>query len=307
MIPAPLYRDPIYDGAADPMIIRKVSDGKYYMFYTQRRANQQVTGVSFAYGTQIGVAESENGSQWHYRGALNLDFEFGHNTFWAPEIVYDEDTERYHMYVSYIQGIYADWSGKATIEHYVSKDLFYWNHLGTLEFGSSRIIDPAIYRLPNGTWRMWYKDENQNSATCYADSADLHNWLYRGIATGDCVQEGPNVFALGGKYWLIADYWVAQAVYSSDDLEHFTRQPEDILGDTGTRNMDWGHGAHADVFTVDGRAFIVYFTHPNGGEGMNRTAETAISVVQMAELKVVDGKLVCDRNNEFDTNWPELT
>ena len=63
MIPAPLYRDPIYDGAADPMIIRKVSDGKYYMFYTQRRANQQVTGVSFAYGTQIGVAESENGSR----------------------------------------------------------------------------------------------------------------------------------------------------------------------------------------------------------------------------------------------------
>ena len=120
MIPAPLYRDPIYDGAAEPMIIRKVSDGKYYLFYTLRRANQQVTGVSFAYGTQIGVAESEDGGQWHYRGALNLDFEFGHNTFWAPEIVYDEVTERYHMYVSYIQGIYADWSGKATIEHYVS-------------------------------------------------------------------------------------------------------------------------------------------------------------------------------------------
>ncbi|MBO5649779.1 MAG: glycosyl hydrolase, partial [Clostridia bacterium] len=62
MIPAPLYRDPIYDGAADPMVIRRESDGMFYMFYTQRRANQQVTGVSFAYGCAIGVAESADGS-----------------------------------------------------------------------------------------------------------------------------------------------------------------------------------------------------------------------------------------------------
>ena len=26
-VPAPLYRDPIYDGPADPMVIRKESDG----------------------------------------------------------------------------------------------------------------------------------------------------------------------------------------------------------------------------------------------------------------------------------------
>ena len=298
MVPAPLYRDPIYDGAADPMIIRKVSDGKYYMFYTQRRANQQVAGVSFAYGTRIGVSESVNGSQWHYRGALELDFEFGHNTFWAPEIVYDDGSETYHMYVSYIQGIYSDWSGKATIEHYISEDLFRWEHIGSLAFGSSRIIDPAIFRLPDGTWRLWYKDENHDSATCYADS-----WEYRGVAADDCSQEGPNVFALGGKYWLIADYWKAQAVYCSDDLEHFTRQKEDILSDSGTRPLDQGHGSHADVFVADGRAFIVYFTHPFGGGGMSWDATMAISVIQMAELKVVDGVLTCDRNAEFDVNW----
>lgn len=306
MVPSPLYRDPIYDGAADPMIIRKVSDGKYYMFYTQRRANAQVVGVSFAYGTAIGVAESVDGSRWHYRGTLDLDFEFGHNTFWAPEIVYDDQSKTYHMYVSYIQGIYCDWNGKATIEHYISKDLFCWDHIGSLEFGSTRIIDPAIYRLPEGTWRMWYKDENQNSATCYADSRDLSHWEYRGIAAGDCVQEGPNVFALGGKYWLIADFWQAQAVYSSDDLEHFVRQEENILGETGTRELDSGHGAHADVFSVGDRAYIVYFTHPFASEGEDWDARTAVSVIQMAELKVIDGKLTCDRNVEFDVDWASI-
>lgn len=55
--------------------------------------------------------------------------------------------------------------------------------------------------------------------------------------------------------------------------------------------------------TVGDRAFIIYFTHPNGGEGMNRTAETAVSVVQMAELRVVDGKLICDCSGDFDTDW----
>ena len=170
MIPAPLFRDPIYDGPADPMIIRKASDGKFYMFYTQRRASQQVCDVSYCYGTSIGVAESVDGSYWLYRGALDLDFEFGHNTFWAPEVVYDEENELYHMYVSYIRGVHCNWGGTATIEHYTSRDLFYWDHRGKLEVASTRIIDPAIAKTPEGIWLKWYKDEDQRAVTCYADS-----------------------------------------------------------------------------------------------------------------------------------------
>lgn len=297
MIPSPLYKDPVYNGAADPMVIRRESDGKYYMFYTQRRSNQFVENVSYAYGTAIGVAESLDGSDWHYRGALDLNFEFGHNTFWAPEIVYEQASGLYHMFVSYIQGIYTTWTGKATIEHYTSRDLFYWDHVGKLEFGSARIIDPCLFQLPDGSWRMWYKDERQNSFTCYADSSDLYNWEYRGIAAGDCCQEGPNVFAFGGKYWLIADVWNGLGVYVSDDLEHFTRQCENILREPGTRTDDTVKGAHADVFVVGYRAFIIYFTHPDPNYHPR-------SAVQMAELKVVDGKLTCDRNAEFDTDWP---
>ncbi len=302
MIPAPLYKDPIFNGAADPMVIRKESNGLYYMFYTQRRANQQVEGVSYCYGCAIGVAESKNGSDWHYRGALDLEFEFGQNTFWAPEIVYDRKNGRYHMFVSYIQGVYINWGGDSRIEHYVSDDLFHWEHLGWVSFGSARIIDPCLAPLPDGGWRMWYKDERQNSATCYADcpasSADLSAWEYRGIAAGDTPQEGPNVFFLEGSWWMIADVWDGLAVYRSDDMEHFTRQAENILRESGTRRDDQGRGAHADVFVTGGRAFAVYFTHPD-------PAYHPRSAVQMAELKVEDGKLTCDRNAPFDTEWEE--
>lgn len=296
MIPSPLYRDPIYDGAADPMVIRKEEDGKFYLFYTQRRANQQVENVSYCYGSAIGVAESENGREWHYRGALALDFEFGHNTFWAPEIVYDPQSALYHMFVSYIQGVYTEWKGKATIEHYTSHDLFYWEHVGKLEFGSARIIDPCLFQLPNGVWRMWYKDERNHSFTCYADSTDLYQWEYRGVAAGDCCQEGPNVFAFGGRYWLISDVWDGLGVYVSDDLEHFTRQQGNLLKGGGTRKDDIGNGAHADIFVVGERAFIVYFTQ-------HFPEMPTKSVVQMAELQLKDGRLICDRNAEFDVDW----
>ena len=296
MIPAPLYKDPIYNGAADPMVIRKESDGRFYMFYTQRRANQQVEGVSYCYGCAIGVAESPDGAHWHYRGALDLEFEFGQNTFWAPEIVYDRRTARYHMFVSYIQGVYFDWGGDARIEHYTSEDLFRWTREGSLSFGSARIIDPCLFELPSGGWRMWYKDERQNSATCCADSPDLFRWEYRGIACGDQPEEGPNVFSFGGKYWMIADVWDGLAVYSSDDCEHFVRQPENILRESGTRRDDQGRGAHADVYVAGDRAFIVYFTHPD-------PVDRPRSAVQMAELKIEDGRLTCDRNAEFDADW----
>lgn len=86
-VPAPLYRDPIYDGAENPMIIKNEQNSLYYLFYTQRRANRQMADVSYCYGSPIGVAESADGANWHYRGALDLEFEFGHNTYWAPEIV----------------------------------------------------------------------------------------------------------------------------------------------------------------------------------------------------------------------------
>lgn len=295
-VPAPLFRDPIYDSPTDPMIIKNEQNGLYYMFYTQRRGTQHVSGVSYVYGTLIGVAESADGAKWHYVGALDLAFEFGHNTYWAPEIIYCPDDGKYHMFVSYIRGIYTSWEGVATIEHYVSDDLFYWKHIGPLSFGSSRIIDPCIYRLPDGKWRMWYKDERRESHTCYADSADLYEWEYVGEATSDCGQEGPNVFALGGRYWLIADVWKGLAVYSSDDLTNFVRQEQDILVEPGTREMDNAKGHHADVIVVGERAFIVYFTHPDPDYHPR-------AVVQMAELKVENGMLVCDRNAEFSADW----
>lgn len=286
MIPSPLFRDPIYDGAADPTMIRHAENGNYYIFYTQRRANQTVEGVTFAYGTAIGVAESFDGKEWHYLGALDLDFEFGHNTYWAPEIIYDDKSGLYHMYVSYIRGIYKEWKGVARIEHYTSEDLFYWNHVGHLSFGSSRIIDPCLFKLPSGMWRMWYKDERQKSCTCYADSENLYDWEYKGLAETDGHQEGPNVFEFAGKYWLITDPHNGLGVYFSDDCEHFYRQNQNIVFEK--KGFRKNESNHADVFVMRDRAFIVYHIEPDWPNV--RTS------IEMAELTVENGILKCKKD-----------
>src|SRR6476620_9005692 len=74
--PAPLYRDPVTDGAADPVIIWNRQEKSWWMLYTQRRANLDAADVAYCYGTPIGIASSkDNGQTWVYRGTLKLDFD----------------------------------------------------------------------------------------------------------------------------------------------------------------------------------------------------------------------------------------
>ena len=58
--PAPMYRDPITDGAADPVVFWNDVEKCWWMLYTQRRANQEGPDVAYCYGNPIGVAQSDD-------------------------------------------------------------------------------------------------------------------------------------------------------------------------------------------------------------------------------------------------------
>ena len=307
--PAPLFRDPIFDGPTDPTVIYNREEKSWWMIYTARRANVPCHDVSWVHGTDLGVASStDNGQTWLYRGTLNLEaIEHGRNTFWAPEVLWHEGT--YHMFVSYITGVPTNWNYVRRILHYTSANLWDWAYQGTLTLDSERVIDACVHPLPDG-WRMWYKDENDHSYTHYADSPDLYTWQHQGIATCDQRQEGPNVFRLAGKYWMIADVWDGQAVYSSDDLTHWVRQAGTIMAGAGIRKEDTNRAHHADVLVVDDHAYIFYFVHPSQGKyeydpelGSHMVRRSS---VQVAQLKVVDGQLVSVRDEAFDFFLPDL-
>ncbi len=109
-----------------------------------------------------------------------------------------------------------------------SPNLWDWQFCSILPLSSKHVIDACVYRLPNGNWRMWYKDEANHSFTYAADSPDLFHWTPSGPVITDCAHEGPNVFHWRGAYWMVTDPWHGLGVYRSDDLQNWARQA-DIL------------------------------------------------------------------------------
>lgn len=301
---APLFRDPVYDGAADPTLIWNRQEQAWWMIYTNRRATAEGPKFAWVHGTDLGVASShDGGATWLYRGTLTgLDIEWGRNTFWAPEIIWHDGL--YHMYVSYIRGVPEDWYGhKRDILHYTSPDLLQWKHQSKLALSSDRIIDACIYPLPEGGFRMWYKDEAHQSFTYAADSKDLFHWTVLGPILTERAHEGPNVFRFKGYYWMIIDEWRGQGVFRSTDLDHWERNGL-ILDQPGTREDDGTIGLHADVVVQGDEAVIFYFTHPErrgalNQEGQEENYRYRRSSIQAARLEVVDGVLTCDRNEPF--------
>lgn len=157
--PKPLYRDSLYDGAADPVIVWNKQQQTWYMFYTNRRANQpQLDGVTWVHGTRIGIATSKDGANWKYLDTADIQYRpVADYTHWAPEVM--EHNGLYHMYLTYVPGVFADWKHPRDIVHLTSTDLRHWKFESVVKLASERVIDACVIARPGGGWRMWYNNE----------------------------------------------------------------------------------------------------------------------------------------------------
>ncbi len=295
----PLFRDPVFDGAADPVVIWNRGEKKWFMFYTNRRANADgLDGVTWVHGTRIGIAESsDGGATWKYLDTCDIRYRQADYTHWAPEVIEHEGL--YHMYLTYVPGVFSDWRHPRSIIHLTSRNLINWKYESTLSLASERCIDACVFRMPDGTWRMYYNNEADKKSIYYADSPDLYHWKDSGKkVVGDRGGEGPSVFEWKGKYWMVVDNWRGLGVYSSDDLVNWKRQEKSILEEPGKGEDDKVVGGHPDVVVSRDRAFIFYFTHP-GRTAENKgldNYETRRSSIQVAELEMVDGQITCNRD-----------
>jgi len=304
--PAPLFRDPVYDGAADPVLVWNPDKQVWWMFYTQRRAKIDVPGVEWCHGTEIGVAESSDyGFSWSYLGTLPLSHPDSAYSFWAPDVILD-DKGVYHLFPSYVPGpanTHRNWEGERYIFHYTSNDLWNWKFQERVPLSSDYCIDATLFRKPDGMWCMWYKDEGHGSKTLAVESLDLKTWSpVEDPGVSELYGEGPKAFWFRGHYWLIKDPNSGLDVYRSSDLEHWIYQGK-ILDQPGTRNSDGTIGKHADVVVSGDRAYIIYFTHPYTENAAERKGIVPFSnrhtALQAAEMEVIEGKLVCDRDKPF--------
>jgi hypothetical protein len=299
----PLYRDPVFDGAADPVVIWNPKVRRWWMFYTNRRANVPgLPGVAWVHGTPIGIAESaDNGANWKYVGtaAIKLPESFGgkNATLWAPDVIRGEDG-KWNMFLTVVPGIFENWQHPRDIVQLTSKNLRDWKYRQTLKLSSDRVIDAAVMKMPDGLWRLWYNNERDKKSIYFADSKDLKSWTEKGKAVADKPGEGPKVFRWQEKYWMIVDLWKGFGVYRSDDALNWTPQTDNLLATPGKGADDQVQGQHCDVILSGNRAFLFYFTHPGRrAENTNKDqAEQRRSSIQVVELKYTDGRLSCDRD-----------
>lgn len=294
--PKPLFRDPVFDGAADPSIVYDRAEKKWLMFYTNRRANVPgLTAVTWVHGTPIGIAESTDGATWKYRGTVGFpkdipgtDVEIP--TYWAPAVVYDQGV--YHLFVTIVPGVFTDWNHPRNIVHVTSPDLKKWKYEGTLPLVTDKVIDPCVLKLPDGTWRMWYNNERTGKTAYYADSPDLYKWTDKGSAHLPRDRgEAPLAFFWHGHYWLLIDLLgnIGLGAYRSADALTWERQPASLLDKPGKGTDDQNGGHHPEVVLSGDRAFLFYFVHP-GVPDMKRSS------IQVVELNYADGWLTCDRD-----------
>ncbi|MFC3300749.1 glycoside hydrolase [Arthrobacter agilis] len=280
------YRDPLFDGATDPVLVADPTTRSWLLFYTQRRAALAgLGGVEWVHESEIGCARSYDGGEtWAYEGVLDdvptpgLDHPV---TKWAPDVV--RIGEHWVMFLTLLGGKRSDWSGNAVIAQYTSSDLKRWTFQAYVDLRSDRVIDAAVTLCGDGLYRLWYKDEQRGSRTFSAVTAtpsDPRSWQVEGVAIDGRPHEGPKVFTLGGWFWLITDEWRGLAVYrSADGAGGWERQHRDnglIL--TGPEEFEGRPvvARHADVVVQGAAAAVVYFTHPawSGSELADMTSGT---------------------------------
>jgi hypothetical protein len=298
---APIFRDELWEGASDPTVIHRDGTGEWWMFYTQRRALLEGSGVEWVHGSRIAVAVStDGGASWRYRGVvegLDPEGDAGPNTHWAPEVV--RFGGRYHMYLTWIAGTPDAWAGhERHIVHFESETLENWTRVGRVGVGTDYAIDAAVTRTPDGRLRLWFKNEEADSTTYGAASADGYDWAPTGLVIGGAPHEGPSVFELGGWWWLIVDEWRGLGVYRGVDGLRWERQNAMLLAEPGEDPLDREVGRHASVVAGAQAGLLFYFTHP-GFDGVELAGATPLSArrtaIHVARLSVSDGMLAANR------------
>ena len=307
-IPAPLFVDSHYRGSCDPEIVWNEAAREWWVFYTARRATR--TRGTYV-GTPIGIAASADLTHWRWVGYCSFDGTAGHadnpDTRWAPGILRDGDA--YHMLATYKDNARGPWGGPGRLVHYLAPadDLQHgWRRVGAPDLGAPDPIDASLLRVGDEL-RIYYR-LGGNQGLHWAVSRDGRTWRQRGACPGDVnnsdvhgwrYQEAPYAFRFADAYWLLTDPHDGLGVYRSDDAITWRFQGR-ILKAPGRRDQDNSRARHPSVAVAGDRAFVVYHVEPNRPyptpPPAQRTPAQKQSVLQLAELRVVDGALQCDRD-----------
>ena len=321
-VPAPIFVDPNYHGSCDPEIVWNKHDQQWYIYYTARRPMLENTWLA----TPLGVIVSKDLVNWEFKGYCKFDGIGGEkdatSTYWAPAIISVNDT--IHMFVTWkpdtipTEGV---WGGRGSIVHYkapLNNPIDGWQKVGALHDSTLNTIDATVYKNER-LFHIWYKGKEigeKKNELYHLATPNFRDWkklgfsesdVFNAEATGANFEEAPYIFQWKNKFWLITDSHNGFLVYNSNDGENWNFQST-ILKVEGTRYLDNSIARHCSVAVKSGRAFIFYHVEPWRRYDLEKKKEperqyifdqplkNRESVLQMAELEFVDGRIECNRN-----------
>jgi len=322
---APIFTDPNYQGSCDPEIVWNDQLHRYFIYYTARKGNQENTFL----GTPIGVISTADLVNWDFEGYCKFDGVGGkkdaRETFWAPAIIAHDSF--LHLFVTYKSDtlpVKGPWGGPGKIVHYKTPSnnpIDGWMKVEDMHDPEINALDATVYES-EGLFHVWYKGKLEGAAKnelFHLVSTDMKKWENRGFsqsdvfnekATGSDFEEAPYIFQWKNSFWLITDPHNGFFVYQSADGENWKFQGT-ILKESGTRSLDNSIARHCSVVVKDDRAFIFYHVEPwrrydlekkQGNERVpifKQPVGNRRSVLQMAELELQSGRIVCNRNKQI--------
>lgn len=151
--------------------------------------------------------------------------------------------------------------------------------------------------MESGTQRVCYLILRRSNTRSWGPAEEVLRCYWsraKSVDRTDRNGEGPKCIHWRGRYWLIADTWSGQGVWSSDDCMHWKPQDGVLIGNHGDAVI---HGDRAWWFYFGGQRgrnpninwAVIQPAKPATSSSAGTREGTAINVV---EAKVVDGQLM---------------
>ena len=222
----------------DPCII-KGGDGNYHMVWT----------VSWT-DKGIGYASSEDLIHWSEQQFIPvMEKEKGTRNTWAPEITYDQDSEKYMIYwASTVEGKFPETKSKKEngynhrMYYTTTKDFKSFSDTKLLYEPGFNVIDATIQKVDD-TFVMFLKDETtepaqKNIRVAYCDDLEGPYGKAGTPITGNYWAEGPTAIYVNGRWLIYFDKYVDHkyGAVSSSDLKNWEDISDQIEFPEGTRH-----------------------------------------------------------------------
>lgn len=273
------YNNSVQQGGADPQVLDDTARSGYYYLFTTAGSFHTMRSTNLTEWEHVGPTFFQRQSEEIRRATAAC--------MWAPEVIYDDETELYYMFFSATPESDTDYMNSTTDDN--GNTVFTNDKTGKGLVANCRLYNMYVATSPNpaGPYSMINFGEEENCHKFYVDDGKggqtrkgrflkSYNTVIGKELTEEQVKSGKYAYVQdNGVYYEAAfpHYYAKYCLFSPDELYKYN----DRMGVTKTEALIWGTGYYGNI---DPHPYV----DPNTGEKYlycNMSRPTAIMVVHM--------------------------